>query len=524
MSESEPTIAEAFRAQAAVRGDQPIMIAANGADVWTFSRLDQASDAVAGGLVELGARPGDRIALYSLNSPAFVVAYLAILKAGATVVPINVMLNPRAISFILNDGGATGLFYHPQFAEHLPALRAAVADLGFAVSLGDDPAATVTLDALMACGAEPPPCATDPGSLAAVLYTSGTTGRPKGAMLSHRNLMSNTAAVQEALSFQPGVDRMLLVLPMFHAFAATVGMLTPLVKGLCIVVVDRFEPRLVSAAIETGGATIFLGVPSMFSLLLRLDDAGVAQWRSVRACISGGASMPKAVMAAFEQRFGIPVLEGDGPTECSPVTCVNPLDGPRKPGSVGLPLPGVEMRIVDEHGETMVDGAHGEVCVRGPNVMLGYLGLEEETRDSFYGDWFRTGDLGYRDGEGYFYLVDRIKDLIITNGMNVYPRIIEEVLYEHPAVAEAAVVGEPQELHGEIPVAYVALKPGVEAEPGELRGWCREHLGRHEVPRRVVLVEVLPKNAAGKILKRELRRQGELERGVDHGPGEEPMI
>ena len=522
MAEPDQTIAQAFRAQAARRGDQPVIIA--GDAVWTFSRLDQASDAVAGGLVELGAQAGDRIGLFCLNGPEFVVAYLAILKAGATVVPINLMLNPRAIGFILNDAGASGLFYSRQLAEAAAAARQAAPGVRFAISVGEDRDASAEIDALMACGAEPPACATDAGSLAAVLYTSGTTGRPKGAMLSHRNLMSNTASVQEALSFQPGVDRILLVLPMFHAFAATVGMLTPLVCGLTLVIAERFEPRLVSAAIETGGATIFLGVPSMFSLLLRLDDAGVAQWRTVRACISGGAAMPKAVMEAFEERFGIPVLEGDGPTECSPVTCVNPIDGPRKPGSVGLPLPGVEMRVVDEQGATMVDGAHGEVCVRGPNVMLGYLGLEEESRQSFYGDWFRTGDLGYRDGAGYFYLVDRIKDLIITNGMNIYPRIIEEVLYQHPAVAEAAVVGEPQELHGEIPVAYVAIKPGAEADPVELRNWCRDHLGRHEVPRRVELVDALPRNAAGKILKRELRRQGELERGVDHPPPDAPII
>jgi long-chain acyl-CoA synthetase len=352
--------------------------------------------------------------------------------------------------------------------------------------------------------------------LAAILYTSGTTGRPKGAMLTHANLSANAGAVAQALKLTPGQDRILVVLPMFHAFAATVGMLTPLMRGLAMVILDRFEPRLVSSAIARHQATVFLGVPSMYSLLLRLEDEEVPQWRSVRLCVSGGAGMPQAVMSAFEGRFEIPVLEGDGPTECAPVTCVNPLDGPRKPGSVGVPVPGVEMRVADEDGRTLADGEHGEVCVRGPSVMKGYWGLGNETAASFFGDWFRTGDLGYRDGDGYFFLVDRIKDLVIVNGMNVYPRVIEEVLYGHPEVAEAAVVGEPHGLHGEIPVAYVVAKPGAALEPPVLREWCRRHLGRHEVPRRVELRDSLPRNAAGKILKRELRRRGELERGVDN--------
>lgn len=279
-------------------------------------------------------------------------------------------------------------------------------------------------------------------------------------------------------------------------------------------IVSQFDPKAVSAAIAEHGATIFLGVPSMYSLLLRVDDQARDQWASVRFCVSGGAAMPRALMASFEERFGIPILEGDGPTECAPVTCVNPLAGPRKPGSVGLPIPGVEMRIAGPDGTWLTDGEHGEVCVRGTNVMQGYWGLEAQTRESFFGDWFRTGDLGYRDTDGYFFLVDRIKDLIISNGMNVYPRMIEEVLYRHPDIADAAVVGKPHRLHGEIPIAFVVPEPGAQVDPARLRDWCKEHLGRHEIPRRIELRESLPRNAAGKILKRELRRHGELERGV----------
>jgi long-chain acyl-CoA synthetase len=332
-------------------------------------------------------------------------------------------------------------------------------------------------------------------------------------MLSHRNLVANAVSVAQALGFVPD-DRVLVVLPMFHAFAATVGMLTPLLSGCGLVPVSRFDPKGVTQAIAGQGATLFLGVPSMYGVLLRLDDSAVAAWAGVRACVSGGAAMPVATMSAFEERFGVPVLEGDGPTECSPVTCVNPLAGARKPGSVGLPIPGVEMRILDSHGREVPNGTPGEVCVRGPSVMEGYYGQPEATRQSFFGDWFRTGDLGTRDTDGYFFLVDRIKDLIIVNGMNVYPRVVEEVLYAHPAVAEVAVVGDPDPRHGEVPVAHLAFKPGESARPAELKDWCRERLGRHELPRRFVICAALPRNAPGKILKRELRRVGELERGV----------
>lgn len=516
-AERHNSIPAAFRVVARTRGDQPVMLSV-GPD-WTFSALDRASDGVAASLAGRGIARGDRIGLYCPNAPEFTVAYLGILKVGATVVPINLMLNPKEIAFILEDADAKAFFYHAALAAASDQARERLPGLGFAVRIGGGEGAEPTLDALVESPDAPPALEIDPfRHLAAILYTSGTTGRPKGAMLSHANLMANTASVMQALDLEPGKDRMLVVLPMFHAFAATVGMLAPLLHGLALVIVDRFDPKLVSAAVAAHGATVFLGVPSMYGLLLRLDDETLSQWASVRFCVSGGAAMPRAVMAAFEERFAIPVLEGDGPTECSPVTCVNPLSGPRKPGSVGLPIPRVEMRIADPYGNWLADGEHGEVCVRGPNVMQGYRGLDEETRQSFFGDWFRTGDLGFRDKDGYYFLVDRIKDLIIVNGMNVYPRMIEEVLYRHPDVAEAAVVGEPHRLHGEIPVAFVVPEPDADADPGRLRDWCKENLGRHEIPRRVELRKTLPRNAAGKILKRELRRQGELERGVDSDP------
>ncbi len=488
----------------------------HGGDDWTFARLEGESARIAAALQGEGIGLGDRVGLYCPNCPEFVAVYLGVLRAGATVVPINLLLNPREVAFILEDAGARLLFYEAGLAESVALLRSHLSRplpglvMGGAAGQGPDP----RWEELPRRELIPVPL-DETQATAAILYTSGTTGRPKGAMLSHRNFRSNTESVVRALELRPGEDRLLVVLPMFHAFAATVGMLTPLLHGLSLVPVARFDPLLVTEAIATSGATLFLGVPSMYNLLLRLDSGQVARWRGVRFCVSGGAAMPVALMQAFEARFGIPVLEGDGPTECGPVTCVNPLQGERKPGSVGLAVPGVEMRVCDEGGVPVADGAIGEVCVRGPSVMQGYWGLAQETAASFWGEWFRTGDLGYRDEAGYFFLVDRRKDLIIVNGMNVYPRVIEEVLHRHPGVAEAAVVGHPDPLHGEIPVAYLVPVAGATLSTREIRDWCKAALGRHEIPRRLVLRDALPKNATGKILKRELRREGELERGVD---------
>jgi len=503
-----------FRSVAATAGNTACILEEAGA--LTFAQLDRRSDAIAAALAARDVRPGDRVGLLCPNGADFVVVYLGVLKAGATVVPLNLLLNPREMAFILADCGARALVHHPAF-DAVAADAAEGLDLRLRVRVGIADAHALSLTDLIDEGGETPRLSLDPQeAVAAILYTSGTTGRPKGAMLTHANLAANTSSVAEALGFTPA-ERVLVVLPMFHAFAATVGMLTPLLQGAALVPVARFEPKLVSRVIADHGATLFLGVPSMYGVLLRLDAAAVDQWASIRLCVSGGAAMPAAVMEAFEARFGVPVLEGDGPTECSPVTCVNPPDGARKPGSVGLPVPRVEMCILDAQGRQVPDGTPGEVCVRGPSVMKGYFNLPEATRDAFFGEWFRTGDLGMRDADGYFYLVDRIKDLIIVNGMNVYPRVIEEVLYTHPAVAEVAVVGNPDPRHGEIPVAHVALKPDASADAAELRDWCRERLGRHEIPRRVEIHPVLPKNAAGKILKRELRTVGERERGITIG-------
>ncbi len=405
----------------------------------------------------------------------------------------------------------------------MDALRAELPDLACYVRIGAPPAVPGDVpwsEVLSESAAAPAPVLNPAEHLAAIIYTSGTTGQPKGAMLTHANLAANTASIREALDMEHGRDIVLTVLPMFHAFAATAGTLAPLFSGCTVVPVPRFSPELVVQTIEASRASLFMGVPSMYSTLLKLPDEFTPRLASLRYCISGAAAMPVELMRRFEARFGKLIYEGDGPTECSPVTCCNPIGGVRKPASVGLPVPGVEMEIRDEEGRQVPTGDIGEICVRGPNVMKGYWNRPEDTREAFFGEWFRTGDIGHADEDGYFFIVDRKKDMIIVNGMNVYPRVIEEVLYRFAAVREAAVVGQPHELHGEIPVAYVALHADQDASAADIRAHCREYLGRHEVPRQVLFLDELPKNAAGKIVKRELRKQGEVERGVNE-PGED---
>lgn len=481
----------------------------------THAEFGLLTDRVAAGLAARGVVPGDRVALYCINSDAFALAYFGILKAGATVVPINLLLNPKEVAYILNDAGAKALLYFEAFVDAAKLLKSLVPSLAFQVCIGgSNLLKDVPFSDLLASTAPLPQPALSPTDLAAILYTSGTTGHPKGAMLSHGNLAANVNSIRQALQLEPGRDVLLCALPMFHAFAATVCMIFPLTHGCTVVPVPKFDPVLVADLIEAHRATIFPAVPSMFNVMLRLPDSAVPKLASLKYAVSGGAAMPMEIMRQFEAKFGKLIYEGDGPTECSPVTCVNPIGGRRKPASVGQPVPDVQMKIVDDHGQEVPHGTVGEIVVRGPNVMKGYWNQPAETAASFFGEWFRTGDLGTEDDDGYFCIVDRKKDLVIVNGMNVYPRVVEEVLYQHPAVREVAVVGQPDQLHGEVPVAYIALKEGATATVEELRRFCRDNLGRHEIPRHLHLLPQLPKNAAGKIMKRELRKGGEVERGV----------
>ncbi len=481
----------------------------------TFLELKKASDQCAVGLLKQGVVKGDRIALYCINSLEFAIAYMGIVKAGAVVVPINLLQKPAEIVYVMDNANVTGIIYHEAFQTNTHDILNALRFPILSICVGSGSKEAIDWERFLDNDGILPEIPIDPkNDLVAILYTSGTTGKPKGAMLTHQNLVSNTASVFEAMKWQAGKEKIILVLPMFHAFAATVGMLTPLTHGCCFVPIAKFEPDNLLHTIEVTQSTVFLGVPSMYNVLLNTSDDKAKRFNSIKLCVSGGASMPVDVLERFEEKFGVAIYEGDGPTECSPVTCVNPVGGVRKVGTVGKPVPRVEMKILDEQGEERPLGQIGEIAVRGDNVMKGYWKLPEATEASFFEDWFLTGDLGTEDEEGYFSILDRKKDMIIVNGMNVYPRIIEEVLYRYEAVLEAAVIGQVDKLHGEIPVAYIALKEGFEIESADIRRWCRQHLGNYEVPRKVVFMDALPKNGAGKIVKRVLNKQGEIERGV----------
>ena len=484
----------------------------------TFAEVDQLSDRVAAGLLQQGVCAGDRVALYCINSDAFVLAYFGILKTGATVLPINLLLTPHEVEFILKDAGASALIYHEAVSAPILTAAAECPEIRFSCCIGTPPpdSGSLLFSELLSCPDTLPDISINSReTVAAILYTSGTTGHPKGAMLTHRNLITDCYGIDQVLDTEPGQDAFMVVLPMFHAFAATACMLYPLLHGIRIIPLPRYNPEETALTIEKELATLFMGVPSMYNLLNRLPERFTPALRSLRYGISGGAAMPAEVMNAFEKRFGVLIYEGDGPTECAPATCFNPIGGKRKPASVGLPIPLVEMKILDDAGNELPHNEIGELCVRGPNVMKGYWQQPEQTAESFFGDWFRTGDLATEDDEGYFFIVDRKKDMVIVNGMNVYPRVIEEVLYTHPDIHEAAVIGEPHPSHGEIPVAYITTNDGTPLSIPELRTFCREFLGKHEIPRKFFFVERLPKNAAGKIIKRELRKHGELERGID---------
>ncbi len=499
--------------ETAVRMPDRVAVRFAGTDT-TFAQLDKMSNQIANYLKSRDIGPGQHVALYCINSPHFMASYFGILKTGATVVPINLLLHPEEVLYLLNDSEAVALIYHEVTDKAVAALHPKLENIKTFVAIGKT--AVDTADSFEAIVSEGPadPILVEPDEehdVASLLYTGGTTGLPKGAMLTHNNLLSNVASAVKALKIDQYDDIFITVLPMFHSFGATVGFLSPVAAGSKVVAVPQFAPEATCKIIQEEKVTVFLGVPTMYAMMANLPDDTNYDLSSLRMCISGGAAMPVPVLERFEKRYGVTIYEGDGPTECSPVTCVNPIGGKRKLLSVGLPVPNVEMKILDDDGNELPPGTIGEVCVRGANVMKGYWKRPEETAQAFHGEWFRTGDLGKMDEEGYFYLVDRKKDMIIVHGINVYPRQVEEVIYKHPAVAEAAVIGIPDDFHGELPKAFVALKAGYDLKPNEIIHFCREHLGRFEVPRRVEILDSLPKSGAGKILKRELR-QMEMEK------------
>ena len=471
--------------------------------VLTYQQLGDAARRATALLAEAGVEPGDRVGIMLPNVPAFPIACYGALGAGAVVVPMNPQLKSREIAYYLSDSGARVLLaWHPVAAE----AAAGAATVGARVIKVETPDATDLLRGLTGVPAR----AAQPRSDAVILYTSGTTGLPKGAQLSHAGMARNAALTAQTLIRTAPGEVVMGCLPLFHVFGLTCALNASIAGGSMLTLLPRFDPGQALEIIGRDRVTIFEGVPTMYAAMLHHPGAKQADTSSLRVCVSGGAAMPVEVMRGFEQAFGCMILEGYGLSETSPVASFNHPDRPRKPGSIGTPVRGVEMRIVDADGADLPVGQIGEIAIRGHNLMTGYWGNPAATAEAIPDGWLRTGDLARMDEDGYFYIVDRKKDLIIRGGYNVYPREVEEVLYEHPAVAEVAVVGIPETDLGEEVGAAVKLKPGSTATPDELRSFVRDRIAAYKYPRRVWIVPDLTKGPSGKILRREVHPPDEL--------------
>ncbi|MFE2736516.1 long-chain fatty acid--CoA ligase [Streptomyces sp. NPDC059349] len=463
--------------------------------VLTYRELDDLTARFAALLRARGVRAGDRVAMVLPNVLHFPVVYYGILRAGGVVVPMNPLLKADEIAFVLRDCATRFLVASPSSAdEAVPA--AAMAGVEYLVA---DPA---TLDAQLRLA---PPVTEEAGNAddtAVILYTSGTTGTPKGAELTHRNLVSNALTSARTLLCVGPDDVLFGGLPLFHAFGQTCALNTAITAGACLTLLPRFDSATAVEILRRDEVTVFLGVPTMYTALLQ-SGVGPALPR-LRLGVSGGSALPVELLHAAERELGVTVLEGYGLSETSPVACFNPPDRPRKPGSIGLPVRGVELRLVAEGGRVVGPGEVGELAIRGENVMKGYWNRPDATARAFQEGWFHSGDLARVDDDGYYFIVDRKKDLVIRGGYNVYPREIEEVLYRHPDVAEAAVIGVPDPARGEEVAAVVVLRPGARITTDELRDYVRQRVAAYKYPRIVRFVDELPKGATGKILKRDI--------------------
>jgi len=495
----------------------------SGSQRLTFAQLDAAASQLANGLRALGIGADDKVALSCPNVAYFPIAYYGILKLGAVAVPLNILLKAPEIAYHLRDSNARVLLCFegsadlPMGQEGWQAFRQTDSCEHFFL-MGSDPARPASIagcatlaDLMRDQSAHIDTALTDANDTAVILYTSGTTGTPKGAELSHANIAMNSL-VCVALTKLDSRDVQLIALPLFHTFGQNVQMNAAVLCGASMVLLTRFDPDAALQAMQEHAVTVFCGVPTMYIGLLNLPGAAERHdlkliARNFRLGISGGAAMPVAVLRQFEEKFEVVILEGFGLSETSPVATFNHLDSERLPGSVGQPIVGVEVAIFDESGRPVPDGQDGEIVVRGHNVMKGYYKRPEATREAIRDGWFHTGDIGRRDAHGNFFVVDRLKDMVIRGGFNVYPRELEEVLMGHLAIAMVAVIGVPHDVHGEEIKAVVVLKPGQATTEDEIIAWCRERMAAYKYPRIVEIVDAMPMTATGKILKRALRNQ-----------------
>lgn len=467
-----------------------------GEEEYTYGTLWATTQEVARHLQEhCGVNPGERVGVWLKNCPEFIPSLFGIFQAGAIAVPINNFLKPDEVNYILKDAEINTLISDNELGTHHRALEAVRPNLKLI--------RVEQFRQLSGRGHKPVGPARAINDVAVLIYTSGTTGRPKGAMLSHGNLLHNVESCRIVLQTVEA-DRLAVLLPMFHSYMLTVGVLLPLLVGGSIVLVKSLHPvRNALMEIIQRRATILPAIPQFFR---SMANAPIEAPLPLRVVISGAAPLPVQVLKDFEAKFHIPLIEGYGLSEASPVVTKNPISGKRKPGSIGIPIYDVAVSVQDDVGRELPPGTIGEICVRGGNVMLGYWKQPEETAKVLRKGWLLTGDIGYRDEEGYYYITDRKKDMLLVNGINVYPREIEEVIYQFPGVKEAAVIGKPDPRRGEQPVAFVTPNEGAVINEKELQLFLKRKLADYKVPRKIVLAPALPRNATGKILKTELRK------------------
>ncbi|MFT4758318.1 MAG: long-chain acyl-CoA synthetase [Paraglaciecola sp.] len=486
-----------------------------------FAQINGAANQIANGLKAIGIEKGDKVALNCLNLPYFPMVYFGILKVGATIVPLSVLLKRDEVEYHLNDSDAKACFAFvgtpdlPMAQENYAGFQKAENCEHFFVITPKptDPSpieGVKTMGMLMAV--QSPVCETVPtgaDDTAVIIYTSGTTGKPKGAELTHSNLMLNAIVSKDIINIA-NEDKILTVLPLFHIFAMTVLMNAGIYRGATNVLLPRFDAEAVLGLMQKHEITIFAGVPTMYWGLLNYENKTFdleAISAKLRTCASGGAALPVKVLEDFEAKFKVPILEGYGMSEGSPVVTFNHIETGRKPGSVGTPAWGVEVKLVDDNDNEVPQGEKGELVYRGHNVMKGYYQRPEVNKEVLRGGWLHSGDVAIKDEDGFYFIVDRTKDMIIRGGLNVYPREVEEVMMKHEAVSMVAVIGVKDEKMGEEIKACVVLKEGKSVSESDLKQWTKEHIAAYKYPRIIELMASLPTSATGKILKKELRTQ-----------------